>query len=158
MIKNILPDKLANPESLRKVLPHFESFSTNPPVFGQDSYKLFYNTVSLHVLKFSHIAQLLPIHSFIVFVLVHIFPLNMCDIIIYVAWWWKKYLSKRNIIKHTCLWSDKLIILWTLSRQAKILLRIFSVYSSVIQVISEKTLCSKGFTSNLWDIFTWKQS
>ena len=30
------------------------------------------------------------------------------------------------------------------------------IYNFVIQVISEKTLCSKGFTSNLWDIFTWK--
>ena len=30
------------------------------------------------------------------------------------------------------------------------------IYNFVIQVISEKTLCSKGFTSNLREIFTWK--
>ena len=38
--------------------------------------------------------------------------------------WWKKYLSKRSLIKHVCLWHDKLIVLWTLNRQAKIFLRI----------------------------------
>ena len=32
----------------------------------------------------------------------------------------------------------------------------FVIYNFVIQVISEKTLCSKGFASNLRDIFTWK--
>ena len=30
------------------------------------------------------------------------------------------------------------------------------IYNFVIQVISEKTLCSKGFASNLRDIFAWK--
>ena len=30
----------------------------------------------------------------------------------------------------------------------------FFIYNFVIQVISEKTLCRKGFTSNLRDIFT----
>ena len=30
------------------------------------------------------------------------------------------------------------------------------IYSFVIQVISEKTLCSKDFTSTFTDIFTWK--
>ena len=37
--------------------------------------------------------------SFIVSVQVCIFPLNMCDIISYVARWWEKYLSKRSLIK-----------------------------------------------------------
>ena len=37
------------------------------------------------------------------------FPLNMCDIIIYIARWWEKYLSKRSLIKHTCSWRDKLL-------------------------------------------------
>ena len=32
------------------------------------------------------------------------------DIIIYVAWWWEKYLSKRSLIKHTCSWRDKLVV------------------------------------------------
>ena len=36
---------------------------------------------------------------------------NMHDIIIYVAWWWEKYLSKRSLVKHTCSWPNKLIVL-----------------------------------------------
>ena len=43
----------------------------------------------------------------------------MRDIIIYVALWSEKYLSKRSLIKHTCSWSDKLIVLWTLNTHAK---------------------------------------
>ena len=39
--------------------------------------------------------------SFIVSVNVCIFPLNMPDIVIYVALWWEKYLSKRRPLKHT---------------------------------------------------------
>ena len=39
--------------------------------------------------------------SFIVSVKVGIFTLNMRDIIIYVAWWWEKYLSKRSPLKQT---------------------------------------------------------
>ena len=52
--------------------------------------------------------------SFIVSVKVSIFPLNMHDMIIYVARWWEKY---------TCSWRDKLIVLWILNRQAKIFSR-----------------------------------
>ena len=37
------------------------------------------------------------------------------DIIIYVAWWWEKYLSKRSQLKHTCSWHDKLIVSKSLS-------------------------------------------
>ena len=62
--------------------------------------------------------------SFIASVQVRIFPLNIRDIIIYFARWWEKYLSKRSLIKHTCSWRDKLIVLWTLNRRAKIFLRI----------------------------------
>ena len=61
--------------------------------------------------------------SFIVSVKVRIFPLNMGDIIIYVARWWEKYLSKRIPLKHSCSWRDKLIVLWILNREAKIFLR-----------------------------------
>ena len=32
---------------------------------------------------------------------------------------------KHSVIKHTCSWRDKLIVLWTLNRQAKIFSRIF---------------------------------
>ena len=75
--------------------------------------------------------------SFIVPVKVCIFPLNMHDIIIYVARRWEKYLSKRHLIKHTCSWRDKLIVLWTLNRQAKIFLRvgIFSIASETLLLI-----------------------
>ena len=70
-------------------------------------------------------SNFLPI-SFIVSVQDRIFPLNMCNIIIYVARWWKKYLSKPSLIKHTCSWCDKLVVLWTLNRQAKIFLHILT--------------------------------
>ena len=50
--------------------------------------------------------------SFIISVQVRIFPLNIRDIIIYVSWWWEKYLSKRSLIKHTCSWGDKLMVLF----------------------------------------------
>ena len=40
--------------------------------------------------------------------------------------WWEKYFSKRCLIKHTCSWRDKLVLLWTLNRQAKIFLGITS--------------------------------
>ena len=33
--------------------------------------------------------------------------------------WWEKYLSKRSLIKLTCSSRDKLLVLWTLNRQAK---------------------------------------
>ena len=36
---------------------------------------------------------------------------------------WGKHFSKRSLIKHNCSWRDKLIVLWTLNRQAKIFLR-----------------------------------
>ena len=49
--------------------------------------------------------------SVIVSVKVRIFPLNMRGIIIYVAWWWEKYLWKRSVLKHTCSWRDKVIVL-----------------------------------------------
>ena len=35
---------------------------------------------------------------------------------------WEKYLLSSRVIKNTCSWRDKLIILWTLNRQAKIFL------------------------------------
>ena len=46
MIKNTLPDKSGNPESLEKELQQFESFSTNVSIVGEDLlgtfYRLFY--------------------------------------------------------------------------------------------------------------------
>ena len=50
---------------------------------------------------------------------VRIFPLNMRDIIIYVARWWEKYLPKRSLRKNTCSWRDKLIVLWTTEQTSK---------------------------------------
>ena len=65
--------------------------------------------------------------SFVVFTQVGIFPLYICDILIYVARWWEKLLSKSSLNKYTCSSCDKLIILWTLNRQAKIFLRISNI-------------------------------
>ena len=45
-------------------------------------------------------------------------------VLVVLARWWEKHLSKRNPLKHTCSWRDKLILLWILNRQAKIFLRI----------------------------------
>ena len=46
MIKNSLPDKSGNSESIRKKSQQFESFSTNVSIVGEDLlrafYKLFY--------------------------------------------------------------------------------------------------------------------
>ena len=70
-------------------------------------------------------SNFLPI-SFTVSVQDRIFSLNMRNIIIHVARWWKKYLSKRSLITHTCSWHDKLVVLWTLNRQAKIFLHILT--------------------------------
>ena len=72
------------------------------------------------IILISHIVQLLLICKFYYY---HKGPhINMCDIIIYVAQWWGKYLSKLSPLKHTCLWCDKLIVLWILNRQVKIFL------------------------------------
>ena len=61
--------------------------------------------------------------SSIVSIQVHTFSLNMCDIIIYVARWWEKYLSKRRFIKPTCSWHDKLIIMLFLIKKSRNRLR-----------------------------------
>ena len=102
-------------------------------------------TIICLIILISHIVQLALIREFIVSVQVGIFPLNMCDTIIYVALWWEKYLSKRSLIKHTCSWRDKLILLWTLNRQAKIFLRI-SHYCTLAK-----------FTKQLQEIWCYRQ-
>ena len=43
---------------------------------------------------------------------------------------WGKYLLKRSLIKHTCSLRDKLLVLWTLNRQAKIFLHRHINYNS----------------------------
>ena len=43
-------------------------------------------------------------------------------ILVVLAQWWEKYLSKYSPLKHACSWRDKLIVLWILNRQAKIFL------------------------------------
>ena len=42
MIKNTLPDKSGNPESLKIYLQQFESFSTNVPIVAEDLLRAFY--------------------------------------------------------------------------------------------------------------------
>ena len=90
------------------------------------------------IILISHIVNFFLYASFIFCVQVRIFPLNMCDIIIYVAQWWEKYLQKRSLIKHTCSWRDKLIILWTLKRQAKIFFT-YITYSTFSKGSMKKT-------------------
>ena len=51
---------------------------------------------------------LLAVHFIVSIQVSIIFPLNMCNIIIYIAQWWEKYLLKRSLIKHTCSWCNKL--------------------------------------------------
>ena len=91
--------------------------------------------------------------SFIVSVKVCIFPLNMCDIIIYVARWWWKYLSKGSPLKHTCSWHDKLVVLWILNRQAKIFLcmNFFLSLYCYAKVTAKLGQTNKNF--NCYDIF-----
>ena len=59
------------------------------------------------VLTFFYVGK--TVHKINVSVKVRIFPLNMCDIIIFAAQWWEKYLSKRSLLKHTCSWRDNLL-------------------------------------------------
>ena len=61
------------------------------------------------IILISHIANFFLSVRFIVSVQLRIFPLNMRDIIIYVALWWEKYLSKRSLIKHSCSWRVNLL-------------------------------------------------
>ena len=42
MIRNTLPDKSANCENLKKLSQHFESFSANVSIFGEDLLRVFY--------------------------------------------------------------------------------------------------------------------
>ena len=60
------------------------------------------------------------------------------------ARWWKKYLSKRSPLKHTCSWRDKLIVLSILNRQAKIF-----VFYENFKILK---LCKmyKNFVSKAW--------
>ena len=42
MIRNTLPDKSGNFENLKKLSQHFESFSANVSIFGEDLLRVFY--------------------------------------------------------------------------------------------------------------------
>ena len=96
-------------------------------------------TLICPIVLISHIAQLLLTVSFIVSVKVCIFPLNMRYIIINVARWWEKYLSKRSPLKHTCSGHDKLIVLWTLNRQAKNIFTYLIVKLSILAVPQDRS-------------------
>ena len=75
---------------------------------------------------------------------VGIFTLNMCDIIIYVARWWEKYLSKRSPLKHTCSWHDKLIVLFS---------NIFSRIQGFLEIVQvNSTPCVTLAFSEPWHI------
>ena len=47
MIKNTLPDKLGNPESLEKESKEFKNFSTNVSIVGEDLLRAFYRLFCL---------------------------------------------------------------------------------------------------------------
>ena len=68
----------------------------------------------------------------------------------YARRWWEKYLSKRSLLKHTCSWRDKLIVLSILKRQAKMFWRILN--SPFLPVICETNVKeSIDFSSfSLW--------
>ena len=91
--------------------------------------------------------------SFIVSINVCIFPSNMRDIIIHVARWWEKYLSKLSHLKHACSWRDKLIVLWILNRQAKIFLRINLFLSLYCYAKVTVKLGQTNKKFNCYDIF-----
>ena len=40
--------------------------------------------------------------------------------LVYLAWWWGRYLLKYSLIKHTCSGRDKPITQWILNKQVKI--------------------------------------
>ena len=82
--------------------------------------------------------------SFIVSVKVRIFHLNICDIIIYVAQWWEKYLSKRSLLKHTFSWRDKLIVWWLSYSSSDIFLSAISVSDWLINILLWKFRTSSG--------------
>ena len=54
--------------------------------------------------------------------------------------WWEKYLSKRSVIRHTCSWRDKLIVLWIMNRQTKIFLRIQNKDIWTYQIFMSQTV------------------
>ena len=81
----------------------------------------------------------------------HIF-LNIRNIFIYVARWWEMYLSKRSLLKHTCSWRHRSIILWTLIRRVKIFLRILAV-NVVDFIFSRSNEIWKSFTENAVSLF-----
>ena len=72
------------------------------------------------IILISHIVQLLLIRKFYCFGPGLHVSFNYARYIIYLAQW--HYLSKCSLIKHTYSLGDKLIVLWTLNRQAKIFL------------------------------------
>ena len=61
---------------------------------------------------------------------------------------WEQYLLKRGLIKHTCSWRDKRIVLRTLNRQAKIFL---CIKTSTLNFLKNM---SQFFVSNVF----WGQS
>ena len=56
-------------------------------------------------------------------------------VLVVLARWWEKHLSKRNPLKHTCSWRDKLIVLWILNRQAK---KFLTYNKSIILIRQDK--------------------
>ena len=92
----------------------------------------------------SHITQLLLICKFCCFSKGPQISINMRDMIIYVAQWWEKYLSKRSLLKHTFSWRDKLIVLWSSYSSTDIFLSAISVSDWLINILLWKFRTSSG--------------
>ena len=94
--------------SFRSSIDHYFKLTFSENVFSQTTSEIFNveknNRFSLNIFYVGK-----TVHKINVSVKVRIFPLNMCDIIIFAAQWWEKYLSKRSLLKHTCSWRDNLL-------------------------------------------------
>ena len=105
------------------------------------SAKLYYLiTLICLIILISHIAQLLLIRKFYCFCpglhvsFKYVQPNHLrCPMMGEVFQFSLTYFSspKRSLIKHTCSWHDKLIVLWTLHREAKIFIHKSYQYLSI---------------------------
>ena len=67
--------------------------------------------------------------------------------------WWEKCLSKRSLIKLTCLCRDKLIILWPLNRQVKLFLRMWKLYCIFLPSLRSPCFSNQMSTIYCFQIF-----
>ena len=90
-------------------------------------------TLIFLIILISHIGQLLLIRKIYFFYPGPHISFNMRNIIIYVARWWEKYLSKHSLIKYTCSWRDKLRN--TKKTSKKILRMTFNFFTEIQSIL-----------------------